>query len=374
MDAVVKQWIVQATPVSVPHPTRVVLFGLGQIGQRVARLAGSRGGFEIIGAADIDPAKVGRSLREVCQSAELPDVRVVGSVEEIRAAAGAVALHTTGSQVGRIAAELTALAQQKLNVVSSAEELLEPWARDAEVADALDQTAKEQGVTLVGAGVNPGFVMDLLPVALTCVCQVVNKVSVQRVVDAATRRPALQKKVGAGMTAQEFLAEVEAGRMGHVGLVESALFVAQAMGWRLDRLEEVLGPMMAERDLTTDVLTVGAGTVAGIKHTAEGYVGDKLVLDLDLRMYVGAEEPHDAVQIEGEPPLDVVVRGGTAGDAATAAALVNAAPRVAAAAPGLVRLRELALAQFAPAEGLRLAVRAEASDKGKTGAPRGTGG
>lgn len=357
MNAVVKEWNVEARTSSEPRPTRVLLFGLGQIGQRVARLVAARRGFEIIGAVDVDPAKVDLLLPEVCNDSTLPPVPVVSSLDEVAGAVGAVALHTTGSHVTGIVDELTALARHKVNVVSSAEELLEPWARDSEVADAIDRTAREQGVTIVGAGVNPGFVMDLLPVALTGVCQVVERVSVQRVVDAATRRPALQKKVGAGLTPKAFLAEVGAGRMGHVGLVESALFVAQALGWRLERLVETIGPVLADHESETGVLTVPTGHVAGIRHTAQGYVGDHCVVDLDLQMYVGAHEPHDAVQIEGDPPLNVVIRGGTAGDAATAAALVNAAPRVLAASPGLLRLRELVLAQFAPSERIRLSVR-----------------
>jgi len=156
MDAVVKEWTVEVTTPTTARPTRVILFGLGQIGQRVARVVSTRQGFEIIGAVDVDPEKIDQSVAEVCGDPNLPDVPVSSSVEEIDRAVGAVALHTTGSHVTGIVDELTTLARHKVNVVSSAEELLEPWARDVTVADAIDKTAREQGVTIVGAVSPPG--------------------------------------------------------------------------------------------------------------------------------------------------------------------------------------------------------------------------
>ena len=136
-----------------------------------------------------------------------------------------------------------------------------------------------------------------------------------------------------------------------VSLRESVYMIADALGWKLDRVDETLEAAIAPRDLDTEYLRIPAGGVSGIKQHARGFRGEESVISLDLQMYVGAEGPRDHVYIDGTPSIDMTVKGGIAGDAATAALVVNSIPKLMAAAPGVVSMRDLPLVhRFNPAE------------------------
>jgi 4-hydroxy-tetrahydrodipicolinate reductase len=250
-------------------------------------------------------------------------------------------LHCTSSFIPQVKDQLLLAAELGIDVVSSCEELLLPELQHPALAAEIDAAAQRGGATLLGTGVNPGFVMDTLAVLATGVCTSVSRVDCRRVVDAGTRRLPLQKKVGAGMTVAAFEAAVATGRFGHIGLRESIGLVGKGCGWQLDRITQTVEPVIAERDVTTPFLTVEKGQVAGIKNLGQGHQGNTLRVALDLRMYVGAPEPVDEVRIHGEPAMHLRAIGGTPGDQATAAMLVNMVPRVVGAQPGLKTMLDL---------------------------------
>ncbi|MFT5144138.1 MAG: hypothetical protein ACI80V_003071 [Rhodothermales bacterium] len=324
---------------------RVVQFGIGPIGAATIRTVLAKGrAFELVGAIDVDPAKVGLDAALVAGLDAPCGVLVSSDAQEVlERTKPDVVLHTTSSFLDRMYDQLIVCARAGCNVVSSTEELAYPYHRHPRISAELDAVAKENGVTLLGTGVNPGYAMDALALMATGVCNTVKSIRVRRVVDAGKRRLPLQRKVGAGLTEEEFEARKATGTFGHIGLVESLYMVSEKLGWTLDRLDERLNPVISSRDVTTPFLTVEAGQVAGIHHSAEGYVADKLVVSLDLRMFVGAEDPVDAVTVVGDPPIDLAIRGGIFGDTATVAALVNAAPIVLHARPGLVTTADIPL-------------------------------
>jgi hypothetical protein len=178
---------------------------------------------------------------------------------------------------------------------------------------------------------------------LTAPCVSVNRVSATRVVNAASRRLPLQRKVGAGLNLAQFRRALTEGSVRHVGLVESVHMIAAGLGWKLDKVDETIEPAIAPRDLDTDYLRVPAGAVAGIKQSAHGYRNGDLAVSLDLQMYVGAESPRDHVLVDGEPRVDVTVAGGLAGDVATGAMVINTIPKLMAARPGFVTMKDLPL-------------------------------
>ncbi len=317
---------------------RIVQFGLGPIGQACARLALDHG-HTIVGALDLDPDRVGRDLGEVLGRDAL-GVAVSDDVTALAEWAPDVVLHTTASFLDRIENQLTACIMAGAHVVSSSEELFWPFDRDAEFSDRIDVAAREAGVVVVGTGVNPGFVMDLFPVVLAGVVARVDRVDVSRSVDAGRRRGPLQKKVGAGLTVQAFREREAAGGFGHIGMVESAKALAAGLGWDGAEVTETFGPRIADADHTTDHATVAAGDVAGIHQTATVTVDGQERATLTLTMAVGASD-EDRVDIAGDPPMSVVVEGGTFGDTATVAAVVNTARRVAGARPGLRTMLEI---------------------------------
>ena len=328
-----------------PLPLRVVQFGIGPIGASSLRtVLSKRKAFEVVGAIDVDPSKVGRDAALVAGMDTPCGVKVSADATEVlRSTKPDVVLHTTSSFLDRMYDQLVVCAREGCNVVSSTEELSYPYHRHPRISSELDAVAKENGVTVLGTGVNPGYAMDALALMATGVCNTVKSIRVRRVVDAGKRRLPLQRKVGAGLTEHDFAEKKATGTFGHIGLVESLYMVAEKLGWTLDRVDERLNPVISPREVTTPYMTVAAGQVAGIHHCAEGYVGDRLVVSLDLRMFVGAEEPIDAVTVVGDPPIDLAVRGGIFGDTATVAALVNAAPLLAEARPGLVTVADIPL-------------------------------
>jgi hypothetical protein len=332
---------------------RVALCGLGAIGIGTGRLVLERGNLSLIGAVDIDENKAGKDLYELMGLRGRSGIAVRKTLGEVLSEDGKpdVVLHTAGSYLQKIYPQLVEIVSAGINVISSSEELLYPHLRNPELAGKLDALAKSKGVTVLGTGVNPGFVMDALPLVLSGACQQVDRIEAMRVVDVSTRREALQKKVGAGLTVEQFEQKVAEGTFGHVGLAESLALVAAGMGWELDRIEETIEPAVA-REAMPD-MGIDKGQVTGIKQVASGLKDGKELIRLDLEISAGAEDPRDSINIYGTPDMKVNISNGTAGDLATAAALVNAIPQVVNAQPGLAAMGSQIFPRYAPSVSIR---------------------
>lgn len=304
-----------------------VQYGLGSIGLAMAALAVERG-HRPVGAVDIDPQKVGADLGTLLGREPL-GVRVTADPAEALAAGPQVVLHTTQSHIPQVLDQILDGLEAGACVVSTCEEMAFPWYRHPAAARRIDEVATRRGVAAVGVGVNPGFVMDLLPIVLTGPCRTVRTIRVTRVVDAGRRRLPLQKKVGHGMTREQFEAGVAAGTIGHVGLPESVAMIAAALGWRLDTITESIEPVME------------GPVVRGLHQVARGTRNGTAGVTLDLTMAVGALNPRDAIEVDGEPPVRMTVEGGYHGDVATCAIAVNAIPRILQAPPGLTAVYRL---------------------------------
>jgi 2,4-diaminopentanoate dehydrogenase len=330
-------------------PIRVVQYGLGPIGCAAVRAMLDKNGIQVVGAIDINPEMVGKDLGDVAGAGTKLGVQVSADAAAVfRKSRGQVVVHTTRSFFKDVYTQLEGCVKAGLNVVSSTEELLYPQLKNPALAAKMDRLAKRNGATLLGTGVNPGFVMDTLAVVLTGVCTDVRSIRIVRRVDASTRRMPLQRKVGAGMKEEEFRALVKRGKLGHIGLAESMALMAAGLNWKVT-LKEQIEPMIAETARQTEYFTIAAGEVAGLKHTGAAFVRGKKVIDLDLRMYVGAEDPVDEIEIDGTPPLHLVMKGGVAGDIATVAALVNGVPAVLHGEPGLKTMLDLPVPRVFPA-------------------------
>lgn len=324
--------------------TRVVLCGLGPIGAGIARLVLETEGLQVVGATDIAPDKAGKDLGVVLGLGRKLRLKVEGNPARfLRRIKADVAILSTTSSAKNIKPQVLALVAKGMNVVTTCEELSFPAPPNANAIREIDKAARKKKVSVLGTGVNPGYAMDALALMLTAPCARVDRVSVTRVVDAATRRLPLQRKVGAGLNLNQFRRAITEGTVRHVGLSESAHMIAAGLGWKLDRVEETIEPAIAPRDLDTEYLRIPAGAAAGVKQQARGYMNGQAAISLDLQMYVGAESPRDHVLIDGAPPIDMTIAGGVAGDLATAAIVVNAIPKLLAARPGVVTMRDIPL-------------------------------
>lgn len=325
-----------------------IQYGLGPVGSQIARL-GLKRGLRYVGAVDKDPAKAGQDMGAVIGLGEKMGVTVTADPAALLARTGkVVVLHTTGSSLKAVLPQLTELLKAGCSIVSTCEELSYPFRENPEEAALLDRVAREYGGRLLGTGVNPGFVMDILPLCLTTAAMAVTSVRVERVVDASKRRQPLQKKVGVGLSPEEFNAGVREGWIKHVGLPESIAMIAAGLGWPLDRIEESIEPVISPVRLTSSYVPVEQGMVAGIHQVARGFVkgsGEKVTLDLTM---VLDGQGVDRAIIDGEPPLTMEIKGGLPGDLVTASVVVNAIQGLASLEPGLHTMLDLVRARFGP--------------------------
>jgi 4-hydroxy-tetrahydrodipicolinate reductase len=214
------------------------------------------------------------------------------------------------------------------------------------LARRLDNRARKAGVAILGTGVNPGFAMDSIPIALPAVCERVDSVVVNRLQDARIRRLPFQQKIGAGLTPEQFAKKVQDRSVRHVGFTQSIAMIGDALGWTLDRITDDIKPKIAEHEVASDLLAVDPGYVCGIIQDGVGYRNRKPVIRLHLEAYLGAPETYDSVEIEGSPRLSLKFAGGIHGDIATASIVVNSIPKVLSSSPGLHTMRDLPLPSF----------------------------
>jgi 4-hydroxy-tetrahydrodipicolinate reductase len=328
---------------------RAIQFGVGPIGASTARLMREKQAIEICGAIDSDPAKAGRDLGEVIGASDAPwGVKISADAREVLEQNADVVIHTTSSSLPKVMDQLLACLEAESSVVSTCEELSYPYRTYPELSAQLDAAAKAAGVALVGTGVNPGFVMDKLVVTLAAVSQRIEHAKAVRIVDASKRRFPLQKKIGAGMTVEEFRAKVAEGIIKHVGLPESVAMIADSLNLAVNEITETIEPKVATERVETEYLTVEAGQAAGVHQIARGLGNGKELVYLELQMYVGAKDPADTVYLKGHPDISLVIPGGSHGDIATASVVVNSIPVILDAPAGLRTARDLPIGFFSP--------------------------
>lgn len=326
---------------------RVMFYGLGPIGAAVARQVATRKGFSVAGGIDIDPAKADKDLGDVIGLGKKLRVKVSSdATRAIRAAKPDVVVLCTSSALRKVMPQIEGILKLKVPIVSTTEELAYPVGANRRLAKKIDALAKKAKVAVLGTGVNPGFVMDALPIMLTGVCERVDSVTINRIQDASVRRLPFQQKIGSGLTKEQFLKKVADGSVRHVGLTESVTMIADAFGWKLDKVTDVIEPVIAEKTVESEFLAVDPGYVCGLVQDGIGWKGGKALVTLHMEAYLGAPESYDSVLIEGSPRIEQKIAGGVHGDIATASITVNSIPKVLSAAPGLRTMRDAALPSF----------------------------
>jgi hypothetical protein len=326
---------------------RVLCVGLGPIGAAVAKQIAARKGFRIVAAVDIDPLKIGRDVGMVIDAGRTLRVKVgVDIGKAITTSEPDVAVLCTSSSLKGVLPELLEVVKHRVPIVTTTEEAAYPRKANSAIASRIDEAARKAKVAVLGTGVNPGFTMDALPIALSAVCERVDRVEVRRVQDARIRRLPFQQKIGAGLTVEEFQRKVENGSVRHVGFTESIQMIGDAMGWKLDEITDDVSPKTADQAVASEWLSVAAGQVCGIVQDGVGYAKAEPKIRLRLEAYLGAPESYDSVLIDGTPRIYSKIDGGVHGDIATASITVNSIPAVLAAAPGLRTMRDMRLPSF----------------------------
>jgi 4-hydroxy-tetrahydrodipicolinate reductase len=322
---------------------KTIIYGCGEIGVRIAKLILKKRNIKIVGSVDIDKEKIGRDLGELIKGEKI-GAEIFSTLSNALAETDAqVVLHATSSYLKDTYSQLKEAVEAELNIISTCEELSYPYLKLPEIALDSDQRCKQHGVTVLGTGINPGFLMDTLPIALTGICQDVKKIKVKRIMNAATRRLPFQKKIGAGLSLADFKKKLAGKQItGHVGLSESISLIADALGWKLDGLE--LGevePILAKEVYESDLIRIKPGSVAGLRQVACGVKKDERVITLDFQAFIGAKKEYDSIYIEGNPTINEKISPCVHGDIGTVAMVVNSIPLVINAQPGLITMKDL---------------------------------
>ncbi len=349
----IKILCVSAPPRSILSPKfinmkniHILQIGIGPLGIKIANFISERKGLETIAAVDKNPALIGKDLGEVCGGGSSKVTIRENIAEAIEKQRPDVAVLTTVSDMPRITAQIEEIVSHGIPVVSTCEELSFPYQASPTLAERINKAALENNTTVLGTGVNPGFLMDALPTFLTAVCQDVQKVAVNRFQNAKYRRIPFQKKIGAGLTLEEFDQKVKDGSLRHVGLTESMQLIAHRMGWKLDKTEDIIAPVVATETITTPAMTIPKGHATGVRQIGNGYVNGEVKVNLVFQATVGEKESYDEIIITGDPNINSKIDGGVNGDVATCAITLNAIPQVLRAAPGLKTMVDIAPVSF----------------------------
>lgn len=325
---------------------KVVLYGVGAVGSLIANFLLEKEGVEIVGAIDVAKEKVGQDLGMILGTGKPIGIKVSNDTRGVLSKTKPhIVIHTTSSYLKDVFPQLQEIVKQGIDVVSTCEELSYPYLTEPQMARKLDRLAKRNGATVLGTGINPGFLMDTLVIALTAPCQKVEKIKVIRLMNAATRRVPFQRKIGAGLSKEDFHKAIQERQIsGHVGLEQSIAMIAAALRWKLEKIEvSPVKPVIAQRPVKSKAVKVRAGYAAGLRQVARGYRKGVDVITLDFQAYIGAEEDYDSITIEGIPGINQKIAPCVHGDAGTIAMVVNAIPKVINAPPGLVTMKDLPL-------------------------------
>lgn len=327
---------------------KTVLVGMGPLGCSMAGYFRGRKSISLAGAADSAPDKAGSTVGELTGMREFSGLKVESDMASaLELARPEAVILATVSSLDKLICQIEKAAPFKADIVSTCEELSYPWKTRPGLARRIDEIAREYGITVLGTGVNPGFLMDYLPTVMTGICGDVEKISVFRIQDASSRRLPFRKKIGAGLELSEFGALKEQGVLRHVGLAESAHMLAEGAGWALDGVEETLEPVIADSNTRArNGDQIPAGRALGVEQKASGFCGGKEVVSLFFRAAVGEKNPHDTIEIKGVPTFVSTIKGGINGDTATCAVTVNALRAAVSASPGLKTMLDVPPVSF----------------------------
>ena len=328
-------------------PIRVLQWGLGAMGSGMARLMLEKTGLKIVAAVDGRPDYVGKDLGDVLGIVKKSGVIVSNKPEDvlIQEEVDIVILATT-SWTNEQMPDLSKIIEAGINCISIAEEMSDPEAQNPDLSKQIDELAKKHGVSVLGTGVNPGFVLDLLVVTLTGGNHSVERIEASRVNDLSPYGPTVMKTQGVGTTPEEFRAGVANGSIvGHVGFPESIHMISEALGLGVDRIEESREPIISKVYRETPHVKVEPGMVAGCSHIGIGYRGEKEVVKLihpqQIHPHLENQDTGDYINIYGKPEIHMAIKPEIAGGVATMGIAVNMIPHVVAATPGLKRMIDL---------------------------------
>ncbi len=323
----------------------VVQVGLGPMGRLIASLILKRENIILKGAVDIDPQLRDKKLSKILDIQKGSDIIIQSDLNAILSMEKTdVVIIATSSSLEKVAPIIRLAVESSSNVISICEELSYPFQYYPRLSEELDALAKSNNVSIVGTGINPGYLMDLLPIVVTAPCQNIESIKVTRMMNSAKRREPFQRKIGTGLTPEEFHQKINKKEItGHVGLTQSIQMIGAALNIKYDELIEFPPKeIITEKEFTTSYgEKVLEGYVCGLQSKAIAKKESKEIILLDFIAFAGDHEEYDSIIIEGIPYIHQKIIGGVHGDLGTSAMVVNLIPKAVEAKSGLLTMKDL---------------------------------
>lgn len=328
---------------------KVVVWGIGAMGSGIAKMLAGKKGVDIVGATARRPALHGKDLYEFvgAEKGDNPPCAITNDVDSViyKNSCDCVVICTDShTKVGFD--KMKKCLENGLNVVSIAEEMAYPQAQSPDEAKELDRLAKENGVSILGTGINPGFVLDYLVLALTGPCETVDSITARRVNDLSPFGYTVSMEQGVGITVDEFNTRVAENRMtGHVGFPESIMMIGDGLGINIDKIEETRDPIISKTHRETEHVKVEPGNLAGVRQRGFGYSNGKLVIEMDHPQQIHPQtegtQTGDYIEIKGFPNISMQISPEIPGGVGTICMAVNCIPHVINATPGLKSMLDI---------------------------------
>ncbi len=329
---------------------RVLLWGFGAMGSGMAKMLLKKRGVAISAVCDKHPDREGKSIYALLDvdRGNHPELIVESDIGSLVSDGCAdVALLATDSFTTEAFDKIAFLLEHKLNVISTAEEMAFPRSSEPELAEKLDRIAKEHGATVLGTGINPGLIMDLLVITLTGACIDVERIEAERVNSLSPFGPAVMEEQGVGLTEEQFADGVRSKTLaGHVGFNESVGMITEALGWKLSEpVRQSMEPIVSRVHRRTPYAEVQPGEVAGCTMKGAGFVDGeekiKMIHPQQIEPQLEGTDTGDYIRIKGTPDINMTIKPEVPGGVGTIAMCVNMIPHVINASAGLKTMIDL---------------------------------
>lgn len=330
-------------------PVKVALWGFGAMGSGIGKALLNKQGIEIVGVCDLHPMRSGKSIFELLgvERGERKDVIIQSDIKKVVFDRNCdLCILATDSFTAKAFDKIKYIVEQGVNVISTAEEMSYPKAKEPVLAEKIDQLAKTHNVTVLGTGINPGLIMDLLVVCLSGCMTDVEHITAKRVNSLSPFGVAVMEEQGVGLSVEQFNEGVDSGKLaGHVGFNESIHMIGDALGILVDKFEQQMQPIVTSVDRKSQYGFAKSGDVAGVNMTGQGYVDGQVVIDMIHPQQIEPElegtYTGDYIELKGNPPVSMTIKPEVNGGVGTIAMCINMIPQVINADSGLVTMIDL---------------------------------
>lgn len=327
---------------------KIAIWGFGAMGQGIARALLPKKGVEISGICDINPDITGKGFLSVLGvKSDQEDVTIKSSIEEaVLPKSCDLCILATDSFTAKSFPKMETLLKLGVNVITTAEEMAYPKANEPELTEKLDKLAKENGVSILGTGINPGLVMDLLAILLSGAMTELDTVMCKRINSLSPFGPTVMEEQGVGITPEEFEEGVAKGSLaGHVGFAESIAMISDGIGLEVDEFSQQMKPIITNIDRKSPYGFAAAGHLAGVNMTGQGKRGGRVIIDMIHPQQIEPEmegtHTGDYIELVGDQKINMQITPEINGGIGTIAMCINCIPQVINADPGVLTMLDI---------------------------------